>query len=238
MLEKFFRRIGAQLTGLKRLPKHIAIDIDNNVEWQKKKQAPISEVFGKRDSQIIQTIEATTKFEIPVLTLLLCPSRRKDPAEQDSFIQLFKSPRLKDLLHKNQVKLSVLGKWYDLPGHLVQEIKDLIDSTKDFDRFFVNFCINYNGQDEIVDACKLISRKIKAQKLEISSINRETIKDNLYSSYFLPPDMIIKTGKRRSWSDLLLWDSPNARYFFTNKYFLDLSPQDLWDILREFQDTA
>ena len=238
MLEKFFKRIGTQITGLKRLPKHIAIDIDSNIEWQRKNQASISTVFQKRDQKIIEVIEAITKFEIPVLTLMLCPYRRKDPVELDSFIELLKKKELKDLLTKNQVKVSVLGKWYDLSGHLVQEIKNIIDDTKDYDRFFVNFCINYNGQDEIVDACKLIARKIKAQKLDISDINREIIKDNLYSSYFLPPDIIIKTGKKRVWSDLLLWDSPRAYYFFTDKFFLDTVPQDLFDILVEFQENS
>ena len=86
--------------------------------------------------------------------------------------------------------------------------KQVIESTKDYDFFFTNFCINYSGHDEIVDACRLIARQVKAGKIDPNSISRETIKENLYSSYFIPPDLIIKNGKATI-SGLLLWDSVN-----------------------------
>ena len=112
-----------------------------------------------------------------------------------------------------------MGKWYDIPGRAVDSIKSAIEETKDYDEFFLNFCVNYDGQEEIVDACKLVCRQVKAGKLEVESITKELIKENLYSSYYLPPDLIIKSGKKRSTCGFLLWDSAYSEIYFMDKYF-------------------
>ena len=113
-------------------------------------------------------------------------------------------------------------------------IKQAINETKNHDRFFLNLCVNYNGQSEIVDACKLIVRKALSGSIEINEINKESIKDNLYSSYFLQPDIIIKTGKKQTWSNLLLWDSPEAYYYHADKPFNDLKISDIEKAVEKF----
>jgi undecaprenyl diphosphate synthase len=110
---------------------------------------------------------------------------------------------------------------------MIESIKKIIDSTKDYDNYFVNFCINYDGQEEIVDACKMVARRVKLGKIEVDSITKETIKDDLYSSYFLPPDFIFVTGKKRSVSGFLLWDSVNSEIVFTNRLFPELTVKDI-----------
>ncbi|MBW2993613.1 undecaprenyl diphosphate synthase family protein, partial [Candidatus Woesearchaeota archaeon] len=138
-------------------------------------------------------------------------------------------------IHKNKIKISALGKWYDIPSRALDSIKETIAETKDYDTFFLNFCINYDGQAEIVDACKMIARQINANKLDVDSITKETIKDNIYASYFLPPDLLIKTGKKKTTSGILLWDSPNTEIFFTKKNWPDFSKSNLMSAVREFQ---
>jgi len=91
----------------------------------------------------------------------------------------------------------------------------------------LNLCVNYHGQEEIVDACKLIARQIKAGVIESKAISKELIKENLYSSYFLAPDLLVKTGLKRSWSSLLLWDSSDANYYHVDKPFNDLTEADM-----------
>jgi len=152
----------------------------------------------------------------------------------DSLADFFNGLCNNDLIHKNQIKISVLGKWYDLPGKFVDSIKNIIEKTKEYDSYFVNFCINYDGQEEIVDAVRLIARRLKADKLDPSMINKELIKENIYSSYFVPPDLIIINGSKRT-SDLLLWDSPNAKVYFTNNLWPDFDKVDLKDAIREYQ---
>ena len=112
----------------------------------------------------------------------------------------------------------------------LEAVKKTLDETKDYDSFFVNFCLNYDGQEEIVDSCKLIIKQILANKLSESAINREIIKENLYTSYFIPPDLIIKSGEQKETS-FLLWDSVGASIYFTRRAFPEFSLEELNRIL-------
>ena len=76
----------------------------------------------------------------------------------------------------NKIKVSVLGKWYDLQQNVVSAIRKIGEETKDYDSFFVNFCVNYDGQDEILDAFKLIGRQIKAGKMDPDLLKKDMIK--------------------------------------------------------------
>jgi len=162
-------------------------------------------------------------------------NEEKFSAFLDKFIEFFNFLKLHALVHENKIKITAIGKWYDLPGRAVDSIKDLVDETKDYDTFFLNFCINYDGQEEIVDACKLIARQIKADKLDVDAINKEVIKENIYSSYFLPPDLIIKNGLRKRTSGFMLWDSSDSEIYFTGKRFPEFTKTDFLNIVKLHQ---
>jgi undecaprenyl diphosphate synthase len=133
----------------------------------------------------------------------------------------------------NKIKVSVVGKWYVLDADLVEAIKTIMSDTKDYDGYFLNFCINYEGQQELVDACKVIGIKIRAGKIDPETITKEDIKENLSTSGFLPPALIIKTGWKRKLRGFLLWDNINARIYFTERPFLDFSVKQFEKILSD-----
>lgn len=215
-------------------PRHIAMTVEDNYLWQKKNKKSAEDTFAKRDSLLHELIREQVQRLVPILTVLLLPLGRRDELELESLERFFSELKHNPAIHRNQMRVSIMGKWYDLPGILVEEIKDVIGETKHYDRYFLNFCVNYDGQEEIVDSCKLIVRSVVARKLSISEVTKQTIKDNLYSSYFLPPDLIIKTGLKRTWSTLLLWDCPNAHVFFAGKVFNDFTISDLTRAIEEF----
>ncbi len=221
-----------------RLPRHIALVTKGKHLYAEKHKLPIEMVYEKSNIIIISTIASSVKLNIPVTTFHLLSTKTKELEHfsniVDSLTEFFNDLSNKELIHKNKIKISVLGKWYDLPGKLVDSIKNLIDKTKEYDSYFVNFCINYDGQEEIIDAIKLISRQIKAGKLDPELITKEIIKENIYSSYFPPPNLIIINGPKRT-SDLLLWDSPNEKAYFTNKLWPDFDRIELMDAIRDYQ---
>ena len=137
---------------------------------------------------------------------------------------------------KNKIKITILGKWYDLPGRAVDVIKSIIEETKDYDSYFINFCVNYNGQTEIVDACRLIAKQVELGKLSPDKITKGTIKDNIYTSYFISPDLIIRYGKRDRMTSFLLWDSINSLNYFPKKDFPETTQQDFIDAIKHFQN--
>jgi len=241
MLERFklLLRLEEKEGKILRSLKHVVITTHGIETWAEENKKSLEEAYKKSFEIIKDSISIQIKNKIPILTIsLLAEELKKEdvlPIFLDHFIAFFNEMKTLSIIHENKIKVSSLGKWYDLPGRAVEPIKDIIEETKDYDGFFLNFCINYNGQEEIVDACKLMARQIKADKLDIDSIDKETIKDNIYSSYFLPPNLIIKNGKRNQTSGVLLWDSIYSYVYFTKKYFPEFSKDDINKAIAQFK---
>ncbi|MBR9691497.1 di-trans,poly-cis-decaprenylcistransferase [Candidatus Woesearchaeota archaeon] len=209
---------------------HLALTMHGMERWNEQKKAPIQETYRKSFSILKEIIELQIKNNIPILSVYVLPEQLKKendyPLFLDELIAFLNSIKRLSLVHDNKVKISALGKWYDIPGRAVDVIKEVLEETKDYDKFFVNLCVNYDGREEIADACRIIGRQIKAGKLDVDAINKNSIKENLYSSYFLPPDLIIKSGKISQTTGFLMWDTPYAIIYFTQKYFPEFTKSD------------
>ena len=119
---------------------------------------------------------------------------------------------------QNKIKVSFIGKWYDLPGELVSIIKEYITNTKEYTHFFLNFVVNYDGQEEIVDACRILCRQIIGEKIDVENITKDGIKENLYTSYFIPPEIIISDNKEKKINGFFLWDSYHSEIRFVERF--------------------
>lgn len=153
--------------------------------------------------------------QIPVLTLNFPDS------DYDVLEALIKKILKWDEINKEKIKINVFGKWYDLAWRVIEEIKNMINETKHYDSFFLNFCIEYDGQEEIVDACRLLSKLAKLDKISPESISKNDIKENIYTSAFMPPEKIIIL-KQKKLDGFLLWDSKNSKIEFLDKCFEEL----------------
>ncbi len=225
------KRKGQVVDGERRIPLHIALTTSEVIKWSNENKKTFREAY-ERSFKIIKNIfSEQIKYNIPILTIYISHESEKQIESFNDMIQsltMFLGSLIKDSsIHNNQVKVSVLGKWYDLPPEIVEIIKCLTAETKDYDRFFLNFCINYDGRSEIVDGCRLIARKVQVGKIEPDMITKDIIKENLYSSYFVPPDLLIKSGINRKATGLLLWDSVFSYLYFSKKSFPDFDVSDL-----------
>jgi undecaprenyl diphosphate synthase len=173
-------------------------------------------------------------FNIPVVSFLVYPLQRSKAAvseDLDSLHEFFLRLSEDHFLSRHKVKVSIIGRWYDLPGRITDSIKAIIDSTRDYDSFFLNLCVNYDGQEEIAMACQIVSRMVRLDKLDPDAVTPELIKENSYSSYFIPPDMMIVSGDRRSTEGLFLLDLSNSVIFFAGVSWKSF---DRHDLLRAF----
>ncbi len=218
------------MLGLKKessKPMHIALTLDGSKAWSDRNKKELEEAFKQKFEHLFNFIPIQVEKEIPIMTFyVLTKSQDYVQSYLDELRDFLLRLKATDYLHRNQIKVSVVGKWYNLPSELVDAIKELIEETKDYDTYFLNFCIKYNGQEEIVDALKIMARQVQAGKIEVDLITEEMIKDNLYTSYFLPPNVIIKTGVAKNTS-LLLWDSVYARIYYARKPWQDFTKKDL-----------
>lgn len=215
------------------MPRHIAIAMEKEL-----KDINLEDTYNKRISLIKDLVNIQIKLNIPIITIFLLSNNAKNSENfsflMDDLAKFFNEIISNNKIHKDQIKVSVLGKWYDLPERVVNPIKEVIESTKDYDKFFLNFCVNYDGHEEIVDACRIIARQIKSEKIDPESISKQLIKENLYSSYFISPDLIIENN--REFSGLLLWDSKNSMIFFTDKQWYNFTKIDFFRAIEAFQN--
>lgn len=219
-------------------PKHIAITLHKDVAtWAETNKKELSKVYESRTDIINSLIHAQVELNIPILTLFLLSTKQdfsKIDVVIDSLTEQFLELAKNDEIHQNQIKVSVIGKWYNLPSRLVEAIKEVIDETKDYDKFFLNLCIHYHGKEEIVDAIKLITKRILAEKLDSDAITEEIVKEDLYTSYFLAPDLMIINGDKRL-NGFLLWDTSDVMINFTGKHWPDFDVRDLKKAIELFR---
>ncbi len=135
---------------------------------------------------------------------------------------------------EEKVNFNVIGRIHLLPEEVRVKIKELIDFTKDNDQNFINLCIMYDGQEEIVDAVKeIIKNGVKAEE-----INREVIKKHLYTRNFPEVDYIIRTGMDDGAriSGFLLWDASYAEFKFRADLWPDYSKEMVIEDLKDFSN--
>jgi tritrans,polycis-undecaprenyl-diphosphate synthase [geranylgeranyl-diphosphate specific] len=211
--------------------KHIAVSLAET-KFFDKTRFKVDELLQKRNQLVEELISMQVKHNIPIMTIYLLGNKELQNSmyiEQimNYLAELFESFASNALISNNKIKIFTLGKWYDLSGRLVDGVKNTLDKTKEYDNFFLNFCINYDGQDEIVDAAKILARKVKYGKIDIDDITGNEIKDNLYSSYFIPPDKIYIPSKRKRLLSFMLWDASFSKIIFINRDWYEISAREI-----------
>ena len=211
--------------------KHIAVSLDDIFSWCRKNNIGIAHACRTYYRNVGTLLEMQDQRGIQALTVYLLSDSVDKSAEDylvfcnlmaDFFGELQRSPSIAG----RNVKISVFGKWYTLPSKAIESIKSMLEQTKGNERLFLNLCVNYDGQEEIADAFKLIAKQVELGKLDPEMVTREFIRENLYSSYFPPPEAILVYGERRI-SGLLLWDSVNSKIAFADKSFMEFEEKDL-----------
>ena len=227
-------RLGLKLTFMA-IPKHIAISLDDISDWCRKNNISVDSTCEKFFRNLSKLLKLQVKLNFPMMTIyLLSDNPQRSPEEyilisdfiSDFFNKLFEN----SLVSEQQIKISIFGKWYKLPGKSVESLKNIIEATKDYRNFFANFCINYDGQEEIVDACRLIAKQVELGKIDSNMITKENIRENLYSSYFLPPDIIIIYGEKKLRS-FLMWDSVDSKIIFADKSWMEFEEEDIESLI-------
>ena len=217
------------------MPKHIAISLDDILDWCRNNNIGINEGCGRYFSLLNRLLKQQVKLNIPIFTVFLPADAEQSPdgyfVFSDCLASFFCELSNAAIIPEHKIKISVFGKWYNLTGKAVEALKEAIEKTKDYDSFFLNFCINYDGQEEIVDACRLITKQAELGKIDPEMITKETIKENIYSSYFLAPDIILVYGERKL-TGLLLWDSAKSHIVFAGKSFMEFGEEDIMNLNR------
>ncbi len=222
-----------------KLPKHIAIIMDGNGRWAKKRLLPRS--FGHQEGmkRVIEIVEASTELGIKHLTLYAFSTEnwKRPKDEVDGLMKiLIKYIRNElDRLVNNNVRLNILGDISSLPSLARLEVEKAIDETKNNKGMILNIALNYGGRDDIIHGVKKILKDVK-----LGNINIEDIDDNLFSEYLYTkgqpdPDLLIRPSGELRVSNFLLYQIAYSEFWFSNVLWPDFKREKLYEAIIDFQ---
>ncbi|NQW35893.1 MAG: isoprenyl transferase [Flavobacteriales bacterium] len=222
-----------------KIPQHVAIIMDGNGRWAKQKGKP--RVFGHKNGvksvQII--VEAAAEIGVNTLTLYTFSTENWNrPKEEVSVLmRILVSSLKKELktLVKNNIRLQTIGKIDMLPEKVLKELKEVIEKTKNNTRLTLNLALNYGAREEIVNAFKIISKKIVNNEFSSEEIDENTINNHLYTVTLPDVDFLIRTSGEKRISNFLLWQIAYAEFYFTDTLWPDFRKEHFFQAIKEYQ---
>lgn len=221
------------------VPRHLGIIPDGNRRWAKARGLPAFKGHEEGLKKFEQILDWCQELGIKMVTLYTLSqenlSRSKD--EVDFLLKLIKKHLQKftkdEKVHKNKVRLRVIGDLESLPKDVIDSAKEAMEATKNYSNYFLNLAVAYGGRAEIVDAAKKIAIQAKENKINIDDINEQIFSKQLYAD--LPDvDLIIRTSEQRI-SGFLPWQSTYAELIFLpDKMFPELTKEDFVKAIEHF----
>lgn len=226
------------------MPIHVGIILDGNRRFAKRliKRPWKGHEWGA--GKVKKLLKWSKELGIKYITLYSLSEQnlfKRPKRELDYLLKLFEK-EFKEIckkdhdVHKDKIRVNVIGRLNLLPESLQKAIKKAEESTKTYKKYFLNLAIAYGGQEEITDAVIKIARKVSKGIIKPQEINEEVIRHSLYTNGTPYPDLIIRTGGEIRLSNFLLWQSAYSELFFTEKMWPEFEKQDFINILKEFQN--
>lgn len=216
-----------------KLPKHIAIIMDGNGRWAKKRLLPriIGHTNGVKTVKNI--VELARKFNIQVLTLYAFSTENwQRPKDEVSGIMTLLKTYLKSELKNmmdNEISFRVLGDISKMSKDIQVELNNAIDKTKDMKGLVLNVALNYGSRQEILMACKsLIDKGIK-------NPTEQDLSDSLYTRKLPDPDLLIRTSGEMRISNFLLWQIAYTEIYITDVLWPDFTEEEFCKAIVEYQ---
>ena len=224
-------------------PEHIAIILDGNRRWASGKIVDPWLGHEKGADKVEELLDWCLRLGVRSITLYAFSTEnfRRDQVEVQEIMRIagerFRKILTDERIHKNKVRVKVLGRVSLLPDPLRQLILDVEERTKDYDQHFLNFAFAYGGRAEIVDAARKIAQEVHEGKLEPEKVDEKTFEGYLYTSHMpqQDPDLIIRTSGEERLSGFLLWQSAYSELCFLDVYWPDFRKIDLLRSVRTFQ---
>ena len=226
-------------TQLKNIPNHIAVIMDGNGRWAKKKGKERIQGHKKGILSVRKLVEEASKINISYLTLFAFSTENwKRPKNEVStlmdLIVLSLDKELKTIID-NKIKLNAIGDINSLPKEVKKKLKETIEKTKNNRKLTLTIAINYGGKEEITNAVNTIINKVKKNIILEEKVDEELINTHLYSNNLPDVDLLIRTSGEKRISNFLLWKISYAELYFTNILWPEFSKNDFNKAINNYQ---
>ena len=222
-----------------KLPNHLAIIMDGNGRWAKQKG--YLRAFGHENGtkSVKITVETCARLGIENLTLYAFSTENwnRPKLEVDTLMKLLISSLKKEeeTLMKNNIKLNAIGNLTNLPKNVNKELHEVIEKTKNNTRMTLTLALSYGSREEIIQAVKNISNKVKNNIISESAIDESIINEHLYTQNLPDVDLVIRTSGEHRISNFLLWQIAYAEFYFTEVLWPDFTENNLYEAIISYQ---
>jgi len=228
-----------QVKSLGSVPQHVAIIMDGNGRWAKKKGLPRAAGHKKGIGTVREIVEACANLGVKYLTLYTFSTEnwRRPKTEVSTLMRLIvKSLKDEtDQLHKNNIKLTAIGNSDMLPPEVKEELEDAFEKTKMNTKMTLNLALSYSGRWELTHAVKNIAKDVKLGNIDIDEISEETISNYLDTKDMPDPELLIRSGGEMRISNFLLWQIAYSEIYITNTLWPEFKTSNLIEAIEEFQ---
>ncbi len=222
---------------LDRLPRHIAIIMDGNGRWAKRRRLP--RIAGHRAgiSAVRHAVEACARLGVPYLTLYAFSVENwtRPHTEIKLLMGLLREYLKKEIgeLNRQNIRLEVIGRIQELPKPVLEDLQNALERTRQNTGLRLVLALNYGGRAELVDAV----RELLARAKENGSItvDEALLSEHLYTRGLPDPDLLIRTSGELRLSNFLLWQVAYAEIWVTETLWPDFTQKDLFQAIIEFQ---
>ena len=230
--------IQSELRSFSNLPKHIAIIMDGNGRWALSKN--ISRLLGHKEGieSVKDIVRTSSNIGIKYLTLYAFSIENwKRPDDEVSglmkLLDTFMKSEINEL-HKNNVKIQLIGKISSLPKYAQDTLHKAVKKTEKNDGLTLVLALSYGARWDIVRAAQLISIDVRRGKLSPEDITEENFHKYLSTSEIPDPDLLIRTSGEFRISNFLLWEIAYSEIYITNKLWPKFRKDDLYEALNDF----
>lgn len=226
-------------TGDDSAPSHVAIIMDGNGRWATREGVSRSKGHRKGAEAVRGAIEGAADSGVKYLTLYAFSSENWNRPEEEvgdlmALLRLYLKKEVQSL-HKEGVRLRVIGRRERLSGDIRQMIEDAEELTRSNTRLTLVIALSYGAREEIVEAAKAIAASVAAGREALETIDEERFSRALYTHDIPDPDLIIRTSGEQRLSNFLMWQAAYSEFLFTPVLWPDFTKEHFIDAVEAFK---
>ncbi len=222
------------------IPTHIAIIMDGNGRWARKRGLPRVAGHKKGVDTVREITEACAQIGVKYLTLYTFSTENwKRPKDEVSTLMRLLLRSIKDKcdeLMENDIRLTTIGDVKSLPKEVQKELYEAVDKTNNNKRMTLNLALSYSGRWEILKAVKEIVQETREGKIIPDEINEGFISSYLTTKNIPDPDLLIRTSGEFRVSNFLLWQIAYTEFYISNLYWPEFKRKNLYEAVQSFQN--
>lgn len=224
------------------IPVHVAIIMDGNGRWAKKRGLPRMAGHHSGMKTVKRITIAADRLGVKYLTLYAFSTEnwKRPKAEVDFLMKLpqqFLDIELDELV-ANNVQVRMMGSRDNLPPHTIKALEEAIVKTVNNTGLVLNFALNYGSRMEMLDAIRDIAQDAKDGKLELDAIDEQAMSERLLSSGLPDPDLLIRTSGELRLSNFMLWQLAYSELWFTDVYWPEFTEKQFYEAIGQYQRRA